>query len=323
VAWDLTSEQQRLCMARSTDGHLIVRVYLNSLEEPPVEEVRVQPESFSTFIRVARGGARYLAELGCRDQSGEWTRLAVSQVVVTPWEGVSEDTSVQFATIPPAVKLEEFLELITTLVAEKVPITEAIQQLRSSGDTLLLRTSADLTPRRWTSAEAKALAEAVGMDTSLGTGMGSLEMAEMVRQRGQEWVDQPAVLPPPAVRQIEEQAGAVGAVASPVEAFAPPERKGPFWFNINAELVVYGATEPDAQVGIGSRRIQLRPDGTFSFRFALPDGNYDLKVLAVSADGQDARLAELRFARDTHYTGDVGVHPQDPSLKIPAAANVS
>ena len=32
-----------------------------------------------------------------------------------------------------------------------------------------------------------------------------------------------------------------------------------------------GATEPDAAVTIGGRKIQLRKDGTFSFRFALPD----------------------------------------------------
>jgi len=43
-------------------------------------------------------------------------------------------------------------------------------------------------------------------------------------------------------------------------------------------LVIYGATDPTASVTIGERRIRLRPDGSFSYRFALPDGNYQLPI---------------------------------------------
>jgi hypothetical protein len=63
-------------------------------------------------------------------------------------------------------------------------------------------------------------------------------------------------------------------VSSPVPT---AERKNDFWFNVNAELVVYGATEPDATVTIGGRMIKLRPDGSFSYRFALPDGAYECR----------------------------------------------
>jgi len=45
---------------------------------------------------------------------------------------------------------------------------------------------------------------------------------------------------------------------------------------VNAELIIYGATEPDAQVTIGGRANQAAPDGSFSFRFSLPDGDYEL-----------------------------------------------
>jgi hypothetical protein len=86
--------------------------------------------------------------------------------------------------------------------------------------------------------------------------------------------------------------------------------------------VLYGATEPDAQVSIGGREINLRPDGTFSYRFALPDGQYDLLVKALSADEEDGRLADLHFGRDTQFRGEVGAHPQDGHLKVPSVANV-
>jgi hypothetical protein len=87
-------------------------------------------------------------------------------------------------------------------------------------------------------------------------------------------------------------------------------------------LIIYGATEPSAKVTLGGHEIKLRSDGTFSFRFALPDGQYDLPAIAVSADGTDGRAAELKFSRSTEYLGEVGATPQDPSLKPPVAASL-
>ena len=92
---------------------------------------------------------------------------------------------------------------------------------------------------------------------------------------------------------------------------------------MNAELIIYGATEPDAAVTVGGRKIRLRPDGTFSYRFALPDGTFELPAIATSAAGDDSRAAELRFRRETAYLGDVGAHPQDTSLKPPTPAAVA
>jgi uncharacterized protein len=87
-------------------------------------------------------------------------------------------------------------------------------------------------------------------------------------------------------------------------------------------LIIYGSTEPNAHVTIGGRSIRLREDGTFSFRFALPDGAYELPALAIAHDYSDVRGAELRFSRATQYLGDVGAHPQDSALKTPSPANV-
>jgi hypothetical protein len=100
----------------------------------------------------------------------------------------------------------------------------------------------------------------------------------------------------------------------------PPERRN-FWFNINAELVIYGATESDAKVNIGGRPVRLRSDGTFSIRFALPDGSYHLPVTAVSQGGEE-RMVELEFYRGTVNSAEVGSASQDPSLKAPGVENV-
>ena len=68
--------------------------------------------------------------------------------------------------------------------------------------------------------------------------------------------------------------------------------------------------------------IRSRPDGTFSYRFALPDGSYRLPMRAVSADGMDGRSAVMEFSRQTSYAGEVGAHPQDPALKTPEPENL-
>ena len=83
----------------------------------------------------------------------------------------------------------------------------------------------------------------------------------------------------------EMSSGAVSSLSSPVK-YLPQERK--FWFVLNTELIVYGATEPDANVEIQGEPIKLRPDGTFTLRFALPDGVQSIPVTAHSSDGVSA-----------------------------------
>ena len=89
---------------------------------------------------------------------------------------------------------------------------------------------------------------------------------------------------------------------------------------MNAELIIYGATEPDAKVTIDGKPVQLRNDGTFSFHFAFPDGQFKLPVVAVSAKGEDQRAVALQFERKTTTKGDVGKVKQPGHLKAPAAA---
>jgi hypothetical protein len=111
------------------------------------------------------------------------------------------------------------------------------------------------------------------------------------------------------------------APSSPAEL--PPGRARGFWFRVNAEVILHGSTEPDAKVTIGGRAVKLRPDGSFSFRFSLPDGEHELPVIAISAAGDDGRAAVVQFGRSTEIIGEVGVHPIDPALRRPEPESVS
>jgi uncharacterized protein len=74
---------------------------------------------------------------------------------------------------------------------------------------------------------------------------------------------------------------------------------GNFHFEIDAELIVYGATEPNAKVTLQGEPVQLRPDGTFTVRFSLPDSRQIIPAVASSPDGVEERTIVLAVERNT------------------------
>jgi hypothetical protein len=92
-------------------------------------------------------------------------------------------------------------------------------------------------------------------------------------------------------RLLEEMSS--GSVTSFGSGALYQEAKGrSFRLWVATELILYGGTEPDARVTVQGKEVKLRPDGTFSLRFALPDGKIDLPVTAVSGDRVEERTIE-------------------------------
>src|SRR3989338_5119383 len=102
-----------------------------------------------------------------------------------------------------------------------------------------------------------------------GVGKGSLEVREMIKKR------------------LEEQISS-GGISSGASFYRKPGEKK-FWLVVNTELIVYGATEPNAKITVQGKDVDLRPDGSFTLRFALPDGKEIIPVEATSKDGLDQR----------------------------------
>jgi hypothetical protein len=174
----------------------------------------------------------------------------------------------------------------------------------------------------WTAERKEALRRLISIDAYRRVWMGSIEITELVRRQLEEEIASIA-----ATELARQAAEAAGPGAGLVNISSPlggemPGRERKFWFKVNAELIIYGATEPDAKVTVAERPVKLRPDGTFSFRFALPDGRYGLPAVAASADGVEAREAILEFSRTTDYRGRVEAHPQDPGLRSPRPENL-
>lgn len=111
--------------------------------------------------------------------------------------------------------------------------------------------------------------------------------------------------------QEHEEAGAaaagqfsgVGPWASGREAsgagLAPRQRS--FWLVADAELIVYGATDPAATLTVGDQVTPLAQDGTFSFHTAFPDGEQQYPIRALAADGEQKRSITIDFRRSTPH----------------------
>lgn len=108
--------------------------------------------------------------------------------------------------------------------------------------------------------------------------------------RAEEWV-----------REIALGSGGVGAVSSPVGPPMPtraPEMAGRrYWLRADAQLVVYGATEPGSQVSVSGMKVNTASDGTFSVRIALPVGDLPIEVTAESADRLMSRCVSWTVVR--------------------------
>jgi len=76
-------------------------------------------------------------------------------------------------------------------------------------------------------------------------------------------------------------------------------KERPFFLIANTELIVYGATEPTAKLFVQGKRLNLRRDGTFSLRFALPDGIQDIPIEAIRDDDAEKRSITFKVEKST------------------------
>lgn len=70
-------------------------------------------------------------------------------------------------------------------------------------------------------------------------------------------------------------------------------------FTIDAEMVVYGVTHPNAYVTMSGEPIKLRDDGTFVARVSLPDRRQVIPIVASSGDGVEERTIVLAIEKNT------------------------
>ena len=79
---------------------------------------------------------------------------------------------------------------------------------------------------------------------------------------------------------------------------AAPGKLKKFHFDLDAELVVFGKTDPTATVTLQNEPVKLRPDGSFTMRFSLPDSRQIIPAVATSSDGLEEQTIVLAVERN-------------------------
>ncbi|MDJ0735709.1 MAG: DUF4912 domain-containing protein [Nostocaceae cyanobacterium] len=285
--WDIPNSHKEE-LRRQGGQQLALRIYdvtdinldyqsPHSIQEYPCDELARE-----WYLPIPVSDRDYVIDIGYRCADGRWLVLARSQKVHIPPVYPSDWIEDIFVT----VNFDEDLRGKT--IYQLVPPTKKAA-VTGAGDNALYEQIFDMAE----SAEAMRVA---------GSLFGSMQhVAGSVRpeQAISSYVFPSGV----GMWAVPTASGlnmsGVGMSGAGFSASAPPMRPRKFWLIADAELIVYGATEPDATVTIGGRPIKLNPDGTFRFQMSFQDGLIDYPIMAVAADGEQTRSIHMKFERET------------------------
>jgi hypothetical protein len=276
--------------------------------------VEINPEARNWYVPVSSPDTAYSAEIGYFDKAGRWQRIVQSGVAVTPAESVAAEATADFATVPAHLTFERLLELVKEKMTEGESLIAALSRIAGEGR---LEFRAGQAPT-WTDEQKRLLAALLGDTLIDRLGLGSEEIDQLLRKQLGE-------------RLHSESASGLSGLA--LESLAPGptslfsgigaswsaqpfsvKRERGFFMHVNAEIIFYGGTDPDATVWVDGQEIKLAPDGTFRYHFKLPDGDFAIPIVARSPDKVEQRSATLTFVRGTSRVGEVGATAQPAAL---------
>ncbi|MBN3949343.1 MAG: DUF4912 domain-containing protein [Nostoc sp. NMS7] len=294
--WDIPNEHKEE-LRRQGGQQLALRIYdvsdinieyqsPHSIQEYPADELARE-----WYIPVPVSDRDYVIDIGYRAADGRWLVLARSARVHIPpvypsdWiEDVfvtvnfEEDLrgKTQYELVPPAKK-------IATAATTNGNASNAV--VNGNGNPIY--------------DEIFGLAESTEAQRVAGSIFGSQQALASPEQTISSYIFPSGVglWAAPTVSGLTASGAGMSGVG--FSASAVPVRPRQFWLIADAELIVYGATEPDATVTIGGRAIKLNPDGTFRFQMSFQDGLIEYPILAVAADGEQSRSIQMKFNRET------------------------
>ncbi len=275
--WDYTEEDIKRLRGELTPGQeavkFILRVHDNANHAWDLE---VGFASKKQYIQVGQDNADYWVEIGLCSEN-IFIPLSRSNTVHVPPKSASKRDDLIWQDIKFSSKSRPYIKA-------RLPHKSRIHHLSASQMRSFYR------PRKGR--------------------MPSLEDVLAKEWPGQAWQKTFPVVTAPHLKPVHLGASESGLMerkamhedwfSSHLGAGASEERLGQrkFFFEVWTELLVHGRTEPDAAVWLNQKGVKLNPDGTFSLRFALPDGQIPLKFIAQSSDEIEQRHIYTRVERE-------------------------
>ncbi|MEP0913197.1 DUF4912 domain-containing protein [Leptolyngbya sp. GB1-A1] len=323
--WDIPAEQKQL--ARQQGGS---RFALRFYDVTNIDSNRHNPHSLQQYecdemarnwhIPVPLSDRDYIAEIGYVAEDERWMMLARSQPIRIPPVYPSDWYSEQFLTIDWQADLRDkaFLELVPPGERKTFnnPIYDRIFGLTESAEAQRVAGSLYGSMQQVPEQTISSFASGAGLSARSESGIGMMSGVGMsgvgMSGAGMSGVGLSGIGMSGAGMYTMSGMGVMGMSGAGMytmsgmgmsgvgfSASMPPMRPRQFWLIADAELIVYGATEPDATVTIAGRPVQLNPDGTFRFQMSFQDGVIDFPILAVAVDGEQTRSVHLNFERKT------------------------
>ena len=287
--WDISNDRKDE-LRRQGGQQLALRLFdvtdidLHSQSPHSLQEYGCDEMAREWYLPIPVSDRDYLLEIGYRTWDGRWLILARSATMRVPPVYPSEWVEDHFVTVDWDASLEG------QTVAALVPPINKIGNAAVVAATIT--TSPELHQQFF------EFAGEVESQRVAGSIYGSMQNLPPV-QPHQSTVSS-YVFPSGAGLWARPNASGLtmsGAGFSGDLAQKPPRK---FWLIADAELIVYGATEPDATVYVDGQPIVLNSDGTFRFQMSFQDGELKFPIFAVAADGEQNRSINLEFERETH-----------------------
>lgn len=84
-----------------------------------------------------------------------------------------------------------------------------------------------------------------------------------------------------------------------------------FELEVDAEMVVYGVTQPGAYLTLQGEPVKVHADGTFRVRVDMPNRRQVLPIVASTADGASRQMVVMAVERNTKSMGPAGRDQQE------------
>lgn len=276
--WDIPNAHKEE-LRRQGGQQLALRIYdvtdidINSQAPHSVQEYLCDEMAREWYLPIPVSDRDYVADIGYRCADGRWLTLARS-------------TSV---SIPPVYPSDWVDDVFVSVGWQDDLKDKTVYTLMSPGEKQALGAVATNGDRSYGAAFAKA--QSMESMAIAGSIFGSMHQAPESALSSYVFPSG-AGMWGNASGQNMSGAGFSGDLAA-----ARPRQ---FWLVADAELIVYGATEPNATVTIGDRQIKLNADGTFRFQMSFQDGMINYPIKAVAVDGEQTRSIHMDFERQTH-----------------------
>ena len=264
VFWEISDSDRRQAQSEGAAFLCLRLADVTGLENGSshphtLQEVPVDSHSTEWYLPVPLCDRDYRVELGYKTES-KWISLAFSSV----------------ARVPALHPSDQILDQFVPFSLEATPTAAPVQPVSMPGPNPE-PTDSKLHERLYQSATTHFRSRRVG--------------SEILHESDSMGSDQ---------RGLNDSGvglWASGRNESGLGGVAPRQRS--FWLVADAELIVYGATDPSARLTIGKEDVPLSSDGTFRIQVPFRDGEQVYAIEATAADGEQKRNITLNFERVT------------------------